>query len=132
MPGLKCPAKAHVQLIVLWPSSQSGLDSIPASSFYSSLLFLLLPPLFCCPNRTTDPASVSATTATTIGRRKGEKGEGIKKTTKNKGGEEIGAREVEKGHHKGDVSEVILVTIPTFARSVSRLPACCSPRRRPR
>ena len=110
----KCPAEAHVKLIVLWPQQRSqelrtGFNScfLPPST-YSSLLFLLLPPLFCCPKpdaRTTDPASVSAT-ATTIGfgRRKEER----RRDKEKKGREEIGLRE-EEGHCFGDVSEVILV-----------------------
>ena len=102
-----CPAKAHVQLIVLWPqpSSQSGLDSIPASSFYSSLF---LHYSAARTNRTTDPASVSAT-ATTIGRRK--KGEGIKNTLKK------GEVRVEKvGHHIGDVSNSQVTLVKTLNR----------------
>ena len=85
------------------------------NSCFLLLLFpspLLLPPLFCSAARTTDPASVSAT-ATTIGRRKEERGRDKEDHKEEAGGqeEEIDAREQE-GHLVGDVSEVTLASTP--------------------
>ena len=69
----------------------------------ATLLFLLLPPLFCCPYK----LQFQQRQQQSGSGEERKKGEGIKKTIK-KGGEEIGARK-EEGHRIGDVSEVIRI-----------------------
>ena len=100
------------------------------NSCFLLLLFpspLLLPPLFYSAARTTDrtdPASVSAT-ATTIGRRKEERGRDKEDRKEEAGGqeEEIDAREQE-GHLVGDVSEVTLASTPIAPRPSSADAGC--------